>query len=831
MSGRREFFSGNFSASARRYAALAFLVVAVVPLGAKAQSPPAAQQNQPTGPEVTAETGPLQTVTVTARYQVENLQKTPIAITAVSSQELVSSNIKTIDTLGELVPNLYTAPPDADEGGVPTITMRGVTENDASFARAPAVAIYVDDIYHPTAVGTELDLTDIDRVEVHRGPQSTLSGNASPGGAIYLYTNQAKGGDQGYLSFTTGSFNELAGEGAFDATLAPNLFMRVSGHFHRQDGFVNLLDFTCEMNALGTPQLAGSFPTAQPDVQAHDCKTGENGGGNEAGAILKLRWLASDRLTLDFEANDQRRRDQADPELLISVTNPYPNPSGLINAYNVQIQNQFGVLYDGRFLPPPGSPYSSYASYCRPLLNAVVQQPPYEPVPSGICYPNQKDQDSKVFSSHVNYQIASNVQATLIGSYQDYGDAYVQNGDESPLGYVLSKFSQEVIARTAELRFTGDLFSKLNWVAGAFWDTYNAQSNGFIGYITDNFEEYDKAYNESASGFFHVDYNLTSRWRLSGGARYTSGEVTYQLNHPGLLVVPYPSTTTESRWDWLVSTDYQITDNTLGYFSVSTGSRPPGITTIVITAQQLTNTPAESLTSYEGGLKNEFFDHRLRLNLTGFYVDYSSYSTTEQGVQCLGQLPAATWQPSSAACAALYPSNPATVPWFVSVGKPVKITGFELEAQAAPVTGLRANLSMGYNHFESGVTTPGEPGYIHSGNFFQPEWNIHADVAYTIPTPHGSVTPRLDWNWQSEVTFDPAPAAEAATAPYIIFPYGILNAQLTYEPPDSKWSALFQVTNLTDKFYYYQLFNGAQINLSSTVAPPREFHFILRRDF
>ena len=830
MSGRREFSSDQFSVRASRCAALAVLVIGAAPLGAQAQAP-GASQNQPPPPTAQDESGSLQTVTVTARYQVENLQKTPIAISAISSEQLKSSAVKTIDTLGQLVPNLYTAPPDADEGGVPTITMRGVSESDASFARAPAVAIYVDDIYHPTAVGTELDLSDIDRIEVHRGPQSTLSGNASPGGAIYLYTPQPKGDTQGYLNFTAGSFNELEGDGAFDTTIAPNLFMRVSGHFHRQDGYVNLLDFTCEMGALGTPALAGSFPTSQPDVSSHHCKTGEEGGGEEAGAVMKVRWVASDQLEVNLEANDQRRRDQGDPELLVTVTNPYPNPSGLINLYNVAMLNQFGVMYDGRFLPPAGAPYSSYSSYCRPLLQGVLQQPPYEPVPSGICYPNQKDQDSKVFSGRVDYQILPQVHMTAIGSYQDYGDAYVQNGDESPLGYVLSKFSQDVIARTAEVRFTGDLFDRLNWVLGGFWDTYNAQSNGFIGYITDNFEEYDKAYNESASGFFHVDYRLTSRWRISGGARYTTGEVTYHFNHPGLLVINQPFTATEGRWDWLLSTDYQITDNTLGYFTVATGSRPPGITTIVITAQQMTNTPAESLTSYEAGFKNEFLDHRIRVNVDGFYVDYSSYSTTEQGVQCLGQLPNATWEPNSAACASLYPGNPATVPWFVSVGKPMKITGFEWEMQAAPLTGLRADFSGGYNHFESGEQTPGLPGYIHPGNYFQPAWNMHADVQYSIETKHGSFTPRLDWNWQSQVTFDPAPAIEAAQPQFTIGSYGIWNAQVAYDPPDSKWSALFRVTNLSDKFYYYQLFNGAQINLSSTVAPPREFHFSVRREF
>lgn len=828
MSDRCESLCGHLVAR-YRVTAFSLIVLAAIPLGAHAQSP-ASSSGQP--PAAVASTGSLQEVTVTALYRPENLQTTPIAISSVSSSRLKLANVRTLDSLGRLVPNLYTAPPDADEGGVPTISMRGVSQNDASFARAPAVAIYVDGVYHPTAAGSELDLTDVDHIEVDRGPQSTLSGNASIGGVIKIYTKQPTGDNRGYLRVTSGSFNEFAGEGAFDATIARNLYMRISGHWHRQDGYVNLLDFTCEMNALGTPGLAGSFPTSQPDVSAHHCKTGQEGGGQEAGGRAKLRWIASDRLDVNLEANYETRNDQGAPELLINVTNPYPNPSGLINAYNVAIQNQFGVRYDNRFLPPAGDPYSSYASYCRPLLQGVVQEPPYQPVPSGICYPNHKDQQSKTFSTTVHYKVTPHIRLTAIGSYQDYGDSYVQNGDESPLGYVLSNFSQEVIARTAEVDLTGNnLFKRLNWVLGSFWDSYNGQSNGFIGYITDNFNEFDKAYNESASGFFHLDYRLTSRWHVSGGARYTSGEVEYHFNHPGLLVIAKPFTSTESRWDWMASTSYQITPDIMAYFTVATGSRPPGITTIVITAQQMTSTPAESLTSYELGFKNEFFNDRLRVNFDGFYEDYSAYSSTEQGAQCLGQLPNATWEPSGSVCASLFPSNPASVPWFVTVATPVKITGLELEVQAAPIRGLRLNFSGGFNHFESGVDTPGAAGYVHSGNFFQPAGDMHADVQYTMETHGGAVTPQLDWNWQSEVTFDPAPAFEAAQPQYIIHPYSVFNAQLEYDPPGGKWSATLRVTNLFDKFYYYQLFSGAVVNLSSTVAPPREFHFSVRRDF
>jgi len=86
-------------------------------------------------------------------------------------------------------------------------------------------------------------------------------------------------------------------------------------------------------------------------------------------------------------------------------------------------------------------------------------------------------------------------------------------------------------------------------------------------------------------------------------------------------------------------------------------------------------------------------------------------------------------------------------------------------------------------------------------------------------------------SWQSQQDFDPAPGAEAPQPQYVIKPYSVANAQLEFIPRDSKWTATLAVTNLADKFYYYQLFGGGAINISSNVAPPREYHFTVRRDF
>jgi iron complex outermembrane receptor protein len=782
-------------------------------------------------PAATQEEDPFGTIIVTARYIAEDVQSAPMAISAQSGAQLEAANITNVSNLGQIIPNLYSHPPLAQASG-PVIAMRGVLQDQDSFARAPAVGLYIDDVYHATVVGAGLDLTDIDRIEVLRGPQSTLSGNASIGGAIKLYTKDPVGDGSGHFSVTYGSRNLMKAAGAMDFGLTSTLSLRVSGSLEKQDGYVDMLDFTCQMIANGTPELAGSFPLQQTDSKYRGCKTGELGGGTTGTARAKLRWQPTDDLDIMISASYDKADLQETPELLVKTTNPYPSTNSLINFYNVQIENQFGVRYDDRFLAPEDNRYAVYSTFCRPLLDGVVQQAPYQPVPSGICYPRTKQQEKTTISGRLKYAIADNINLTAIAAYAKYSSDITQNGDESPLGYVLSHFEFDVEQKTGELRLDGTLFDdKLEWVVGGFLLRYNAHKGGFIGYITNNFNQDDPATIKSQSGFFHLDYHLTDRWRVSGGARYTDGSISYFIDHPPLITATEPFFASSNRVDWLISSDYQVTDDILVYASAATGSRPGGVTDIIITPQQLRTTPGEELISYEVGLKSDLFDRMLRVNLAAFYTDYKAILAAQGGVQCLAELPNATWRPSALNCQELYPSNPSNVPWFITTSAPATIKGFEWDISAAPIDGLRIDFSGGYNKYESGVKTPGLPGYIFPGNLRNPEWNMHGGIRYDIETSVGTFTPRLDWNWVSEANFGPASGRQAPTEDFTIHGYSLFNAGIEYASPDGDWSAIFSVTNLADKFYYYQLFNGTQTNISGPVGPPREFSLTLRRKF
>ena len=109
--------------------------------------------------------------------------------------------------------------------------------------------------------------------------------------------------------------------------------------------------------------------------------------------------------------------------------------------------------------------------------------------------------------------------------------------------------------------------------------------------------------------------------------------------------------------------------------------------------------------------------------------------------------------------------------------------------------------------------------------------DAHGDVQYAFETTVGTITPRLDLSYQSKQDWDPASGSRAALPQFTQPGYTVANAQLEYMPHDSKWTATAGVTNLTDKYYYYELFSGAQINIASNVAPPREYFLSVRRDF
>ena len=133
----------------------------------------------------------LEEVIVTAQFRNQNLQETPLAITAITGDTLEARSQTSIYEVAAQAPNVFLAPQAQANGSGLIAYIRGVGQTDFNFALEPGVGLYVDDVYYSTLTGSLLDLLDLDRVEILRGPQGTLAGKNSIGGAVKLFSKTA----------------------------------------------------------------------------------------------------------------------------------------------------------------------------------------------------------------------------------------------------------------------------------------------------------------------------------------------------------------------------------------------------------------------------------------------------------------------------------------------------------------------------------------------------------------------------------------------------------------------------------------------------------------
>ena len=746
----------------------------------------------------------MEDIVVTATYSAQRLQETPIAITAISGDGLAARGMDNVQEIGAAIPNAFIRPGSASQAGAVTIAMRGVVQTEYNYAFDPGVGVYIDDVYHGTQVGAAFDLMDIERIEVLRGPQGILFGKNSLGGAIRVFSRAPKGDNSGNIEVTYGRFNRTELRGSYDFALGENLFARVSGLAQKTGGYVDQLDFTCQMNANGTPQLAGTFPSR---VQGGDnCKIGSEGGKKLFAAKVMLRYVPTPDLEFNLSA-DYSDNDMEMPGDVLIRTNA-STTDGYVSRRNDEFFAKYGIRYDNRFVP--ASRYQTYATFADP--------------DAGRQYPNDAGVESWSVAGKIDYDISATTHAKFIAAYKTYDAGYTHDPDASPLGLSNAYFPLHHEQTSLELQLTGKaLDNAVEWTVGAYYfDAAGTMRGAIDPYVYGRWTIKDDVSDSNKSGFAHVVVHPTERLSLTGGLRWSKTRKSYTFNHPGLLVVADPVVGAITRVDWKLGADFKLTDDLMVYGQAATGFRPPGVNPRPTTAIQLLPFDAEEMTSYEIGLKSEFLDRRVRLNLAGFYSDYSKRLTSVLRYECTG-LTAPVDLPSQCGMRPF-------VQWFIFETAPATVKGFEAELTAQPVDGMQVNAAVGYNKFTNGVKTPGQPGYRHPDQLIQPEWNATAGVQYGIPLAGGTLTPRLDWFYQTHMTFGPtttSPRTDLFTVPG----YSTFNGRIGFETGDKSWSIALSATNLFDKFYYYNLFSGSGFALSGQPSRPREWALTVKRKF
>jgi iron complex outermembrane recepter protein len=630
----------------------------------------------------------LEEIVVTARFREENLQTAPLAVSAFTAETLESLGIGDVQSLGAVIPNAYFRP----KGGTPIIGLRGKINGETLSFDKPTVAVYTDDVYWARQTGINFNLLDIERVEVLRGPQGTLFGKNALGGAVRIVTQAPRGDGTGYLEATYGEFDEVGVKGALDIALTEKVFARLTGFSEERDGYIDKLDFACQMFQNGTPELAGygdgivgvqqvgslSFaPAGRDNVplyapvfgtpgSAEDnafayprlvdndmttrvsgseaCKIGTFRGTDIQGARAQLRWQPSENLDITFSvdrvddnseawANVMRKGDSVPADFLqVAFVENYIMPHAGIGLD--KIVGDPTSLTDGAFYRDPQS-YSTFENWLD-LIDG-------ENLDAGEQIENSG------FSMRIAWDINDALTFTYIGAYRELDTSLTASaglpGEGWPYDFHNQVIWQHHEQRQNELRLEGTAFGdRLEWTVGGFW----FQTDEWELLKTDvswlewaglfELRHNDQFASDNKSLFGHAVFRFTPKLALTAGVRYTDEVNDILFNHPPNLVAQDVLRATADRSDWKIGLDYQIDDQYFVYGLASTGFRSRGFQGRPFTPAQINDVylpyPQEEVLSYEVGFKGDFFGQRLRVNLAAFVDDYDPRVVGSIRTQC-----------------------------------------------------------------------------------------------------------------------------------------------------------------------------------------------------
>jgi iron complex outermembrane receptor protein len=769
----------------------------------------------------------LTEVVVTAQFREQNLQDTPIAITAVNAELLEQRNQTSVVDVAAQAPNVSLSPQAQANGTGLLAFIRGVGQTDFNYALEPGVGMYIDDVYYATVTGSNFDLLDLDRIEVLRGPQGTLAGRNSIGGAIKLFSKKPTGDGSGSASLTRGSFNRLDMRAVGDfAVIEDKLFMRVAGASKSRDGYMKRIDYKC------------SHMTSDPDVAADaagaklfpgnnvgtGCQLGTMGGIAITAGRAALRWIASDNVEVNIAGDVVNDTSEVGPSLLYRAVN---TPAAAGNSASPIWIEQGGVPYDCRFVPygpnscdpnNPNDPYLSYASFndSRPAST----QRPFKPT----SVPPIQHLKQWGVSSSIDWSLGENYELKWIGSWREYDSSWAQDVDGSPLASQQLLQTLEHRQWTQELRLNGAAVDdRLNYTLGAFY--------------FDFIHGPDETPANSKAVFGHVDFALTDALSVLAGIRYTEDkkDYTYFRSNPdgtlpgacagpptapttnpncvlaGLYNVDAPTFKSEQT-DWRVGVNYRWNEDLMTYAQVSTGYKGGGTNPRPFVIPQIRTFNPETLTTYELGAKMDLLGNRLRVNGAVFLNKYDDI------IMSLTSCP--LYSPP-------VPNFPCILP--ANVGK-ADVKGAEIEVNMRLAAGFSVDVTASKLDFEyTNISDPTTGVSLDMITPYTPEDKASVGLMWEGDVgDRGTVLARVDWSYTSEQF------AEPINRPTGRVPgYGFANARLAWRSASGDWESALEVNNLTDRVYFVAAMDWSVSAGSQTLTPalPRTWAVSLKRNF
>ena len=375
----------------------------------------------------------LEEIIVTARKREEPLQKTPVSITAFTVEQLERPGMDKLTDVARFAPNVVFDQGTGNTGGAfnSQVFIRGVGQVDFLFSTDPGVGIYVDEVYLPRVVGSILDVTDIERIEILRGPQGTLFGKNTIGGALNITSQRPSGEFDATAEATFGSRDRLDGKLSVDVPFTDNLNGRLTISSRNQDGYVERVN--------------------QPGRATGDTNTD--------GVRGLLEWAPDNGWNVLLAADYNRRREEAIANELIDVQGGALGP--VLDLWNFLVAPTYG----------PGSVYDSR------FVSAEFE--------SQATGPSLSDLDMWGVSANISKELGSGLSVKSITAYREEDAQFGMDQDHSPFRYLETDNDNNHEAFSQEFQINGTNFGdRLNWVGGLFYmhekasDDYNIVLGG-----------------------------------------------------------------------------------------------------------------------------------------------------------------------------------------------------------------------------------------------------------------------------------------------------------------------------------------------------------------
>ena len=564
----------------------ASLAASVLPGNASAQS----ADSEPAGDSQSdVATSGLSTIVVTARKREESLQETPISITAFGGVDLEARNLNDIADVGQFTPNVVIddAVTLSGSSASTSVTIRGVGQTDFTFNADPAVGTYVDGVYISRAVGGLINLLDIERVEVLRGPQGTLFGKNSTGGAINITTVAPDQTFSGKVGAQIGSYDLREVFGSINVPLGDTMALRASASYRNRDGYVESLQ-----------------------------------GGEDFGSInsftgrARLRWEPSDRVVLDFTFDGTIDRQSALPIVLIGPVDPLGTP--------------FAAAFNGMALPMGGC-FAPTAATNPACFNSQWVAGPFS---TNASPDSRGNLDLWGVSGSLEWEMTDAITLRSISAYRTYDSDTTADLDGSPLVVFDDVLTQNLKAYSQEVQLLGEaLDGRLNWIAGLYYlneeGTHIERIRTAIGVLNAG----GVTVNESKAAFAQATMDLTDRLSVTAGLRYTDETREYrpsssffELGGPPLVILPdVTSSIGASEFTPLLNVAYAVSDAVNVYGTYTKGFKSGGFSQRI--TEPLPGPPSfepEFVELFEVGVKFQSPDNVVRLNTAIFQSNYTN---------------------------------------------------------------------------------------------------------------------------------------------------------------------------------------------------------------